>query len=61
MTTRAELAFNMLDTDKTGYITLKQLKMISKKLTNTEVKVLMIKVFKDKLWNAKTSQDSLPA
>ena len=45
MTTRAELAFNILDTDKTGYITLKQLKMISKKLTNTEVKALMMKVF----------------
>ena len=61
MTTRAELAFNILDTDKTGYITLRQLKMISKKLSNTEVKALMIKVFKDKLWNAESSQHSLPA
>ena len=61
MTTRAELAFKILDTDKTGYITLRQLKMISKKLSNTEVKALMIKVFNDKLWNAETSQHSLPA
>ena len=45
MTTRAELAFNILDTDNTGYITLRQLKMISKKLSSNDVKALMIKVF----------------
>ena len=53
MTTRAELAFNILDTDNTGYITLRQLKMISKKLSNTEVKALMMKVFTNELWNVK--------
>jgi Ca2+-binding EF-hand superfamily protein len=47
MTTRAELAFNVLDTDKTGYITIRQLKMISKKLSSNDVKALMIKVFKN--------------
>ena len=44
MMTRAELAFSVLDTEKTGYITLRQLKMISKKLTHQEVKALMVKV-----------------
>jgi hypothetical protein len=50
MTTRAELAFNILDTDKTGYITLRQLKMISKKLSSNDVKALMIKVFKNNIY-----------
>ena len=45
MTTRAEHAFNSLNTDKTGFITLRQLKMISKKLSSNDVKALMIKVF----------------
>jgi Ca2+-binding EF-hand superfamily protein len=39
MMTRAELAFSVLDTKKTGYITLRQLKVISKKLSHQEVKV----------------------
>ena len=53
MTTRAEHAFNILNTDKTGFITLRQLKMISEKLSNTEVKALMIKVFKNEIWIVK--------
>ena len=44
MMTRAELAFSALDTDKTGYITLKQLKKLSKKLSDKEVKTLMVRV-----------------
>ena len=44
MLTRAELAFSFLDPEKTGYITLRQLEMISKKLSKEEVKALMIKV-----------------
>ena len=46
MLTRAELAFSFLDPEKTGYITLRQLRMISKKLSKEEVKALMIKVEK---------------
>ena len=53
MTKWPELAFNVLDTDKAGFITLSQLKMISKKLSNTEVKALMMKVFKTELLNIK--------
>ena len=49
MMTRAELAFSALDKDKTGYITLKQLKKISKKLSYKEVKALMMKVQLKKL------------
>ena len=44
MMTRAELAFSALDTDKTGYITLKQLKKLSNKLLDKEVKALMLRV-----------------
>ena len=44
MLTRAELAFSFLDPEKTGYITRRQLRMISKKLSKEEVKALMIKV-----------------
>ena len=44
MMTRAELAFSALDTDKTGYITLKQLKKLSNKLLDKEVKTLMLRV-----------------
>ena len=44
MMTRAELAFSALDMDKTGYITLKQLKKLSKKLSEKEVKALMMRV-----------------
>ena len=44
MLTRAELAFSFLDPEKTGYIPLRQLEMISKKLSKEEVKALMIKV-----------------
>ena len=44
MMTRAELAFSALDRDKTGYVTLKQLKNLSKKLSKSEVKALMVKV-----------------
>ena len=46
MLTRAELAFSFLDPQKTGYITHRQFRMISKKLSQEEVKALMIKVEK---------------
>ena len=46
MLSRTELAFSFLDPEKTGYITLKQFRMISKKLSQEEVKALMIKVEK---------------
>ena len=44
MMTHAELAFSALDRDKTGYVTVKQLKKLSNKLSSKEVKVIMAKV-----------------
>ena len=44
MKTRAELAFDVLDPEKTGFITPRQLKMLSSKLSDTDVKALMTKV-----------------
>jgi Ca2+-binding EF-hand superfamily protein len=46
MLTRVDLAFSFLDPEKTGYITRRQLRMISKKLSQEKVKALMIKVEK---------------
>ena len=44
MKTRAELAFNVLDPERTGFITPRQLKILSSKLSDTDVKALMTKV-----------------
>ena len=44
MTTRAELAFKALDKDKSGYITYKEMKNLSSKLTSAELDALMKKV-----------------
>ena len=42
--TRKELAFSALDRSKTGFITEKELKKLSKKLSNQELMVLMKRV-----------------
>ena len=42
--TRAELAFSALDKDKSGYITTKELKKLSTKLSEEELKALLVKV-----------------
>ena len=44
MKTKAELAFNVLDPERTGFITPRQLKILSSKLSETDVKALMTKV-----------------
>lgn len=44
MTTRAELAFKALDKDNSGYITNKEMKNLSSKLSATELDALMKKV-----------------
>lgn len=46
MTTRAELAFKALDKDNSGYITNKEMKNLSSKLSATELDALMKKVYK---------------
>ena len=45
MTTRAELAFRALDKDNSGYITGKEMKNLSSKLSPSELSALMKKVF----------------
>jgi len=47
MMTRAELAFSGLDQDKSGYITAKELKLLSKKMSEREIKALMNKLDSD--------------
>lgn len=47
MTTRAELAFKALDKDGSGYITSKELKKLSTKLSTSELKGLMKKLDSD--------------
>merc|ERR1719300_2161004 len=47
MTTRAELAFKALDKDKSGYITYKEMKNLSSKLTSAELDALMKKLDAD--------------
>ena len=42
--TRAELAFSGLDQDKSGFISTKELKLLSKKMTDREINALMNKV-----------------
>ena len=42
--TRAELAFSGLDQDKSGFITAKELKLLSKKMSEKEISALMNKV-----------------
>ena len=42
--TRAELAFSGLDQDKSGFITSKELKLLSKKMSEKEIEALMNKV-----------------
>ena len=49
MTTRAELAFKALDKDNSGYITNKEMKNLSSKLSATELNALMNKVLNVKL------------
>ena len=44
MMTRAELAFSVLDKDKSGYINTKELKKLSTKLSEEELQALMVKV-----------------
>ena len=44
MMTRAEMAFSALDRNKKGYITAKELKMLTKKLSTDELMGLMAKV-----------------
>ena len=44
MTTRAELAFKALDKDNSGYITNKEMKNLSSKLSAAELDALMKKV-----------------
>ena len=44
MTTRAELAFRALDKDNSGYITGKEMKNLSSKLSPSELSALMKKV-----------------
>ena len=44
MTTRAELAFKALDKDNSGYITNREMKNLSSKLSATELDALMRKV-----------------
>ena len=44
MMTRAELAFGALDKNSKGYITAKDLKKLTKKLSEKELKALMTKV-----------------
>ena len=44
MTTRAELAFRALDKDNSGYITGKEMKNLSSKLSPSELNALMKKV-----------------
>ena len=46
MTTRAELAFKALDKDNSGYITNKEMKNLSSKLSATELDALMKKVLR---------------
>ena len=41
--TRAELAFSGLDRDKSGYITVKELRLLSKKMSEKEISALMNK------------------
>ena len=44
MTTRAELAFKALDKDNSGFITNREMKNLSSKLSATELDALMRKV-----------------
>ena len=44
MTTRAELAFKALDKDGSGYITEKEMRKLSSKLSATELEAIMKKV-----------------
>ena len=44
MMTRAELAFSGLDRDKSGYISAKELKQLSKRMSEEEMSALMTKV-----------------
>ena len=44
MMTRAELAFSGLDKNHKGFITSKDLRKLSKKLSEQELKALMVKV-----------------
>ena len=44
MMTRAELAFSGLDKDKSGYISSKELKQLSKRMSEEELSALMTKV-----------------
>ncbi len=54
MTTRAELAFKALDKDNSGYITNKEMKNLSSKLSATELDALMKKVLNEKTLLIKT-------
>ena len=51
--TRAELAFSALDRSKTGFITQKELKKLSKKLSNQKLMALMKQVIVGVLINTK--------
>ena len=52
MMTRAELAFSALDRDNSGYISSKELRKLSAKLSEEEIRSLMIKVESKQLWFA---------
>ena len=47
MMTRAELAFSALDRDNSGYISNKELRKLSAKLSEEEIRALMVKVSGD--------------
>ena len=44
MMTRAELAFSALDKDNSGYISTRELRKLSAKLSEEEIRALMVKV-----------------
>ena len=52
MMTRAELAFSALDRDNSGYISSKELRKLSAKLSEEEIRSLMIKVKSKQMWFA---------
>ena len=44
MMTRAELAFSALDKDNSGFISTRELRKLSAKLSEEEIRALMVKV-----------------